>query len=315
MELFFAGRATPVEPRDTLEEITQRVCNGFFGETFRKLDPCRHVRVHQLIRPGSAELVELFARQQTGGPFCNDTSCGVGYAPSSPLETTILSLEQELNQSPAKDAHPFIGEDIKLMGVRRDQHLDLTVACAILDSYVSDVGEYVAAKRELGTLVGELLAARGWQQYDVSVNAADDPGLGSLYLTVTGTSAESGDDGEAGRGNRGDGLIAPGRPMTMESLAGKNPLTHVGKLYNLMAGSIARCVFTELTEVAEAQCMMVSRIGRPVAEPAAIYIQVRTHVPVTASALRPVIERLVEAELAGSGDLWRAIVAADIKLF
>jgi S-adenosylmethionine synthetase len=42
------------------------------------------------------------------------------------------------------------------------------------------------------------------------------PGKGSVYLTVTGTSAEAGDDGEAGRGNRVNGLITPYRPMTME---------------------------------------------------------------------------------------------------
>ena len=56
---------------------------------------------------------------------------------------------------------------------------------------------------------------------------------------MTGTSAESGDDGGTGRGNRANGLITPNRPMTMESLAGKNPVTHVGKLYNLLASLIS----------------------------------------------------------------------------
>ena len=48
--------------------------------------------------------------------------------------------------------------------------------------------------------------------------------------------AAAGDDGEAGRGNRANGLITPYRPMTMHSVAGKNPISHVGKLYNLVAG-------------------------------------------------------------------------------
>jgi S-adenosylmethionine synthetase len=54
---------------------------------------------------------------------------------------------------------------------------------------------------------------------EVVVNAADDLEAGSVYLTVTGTSAEAGEDGEAGRGNRVNGLITPFRPMTMESAA------------------------------------------------------------------------------------------------
>lgn len=70
----------------------------------------------------------------------------------------------------------------------------------------------------------------------MAVNTADDPDSGYVYLTVTGTSAESGDDGQAGRGNRANGLITPFRPMTLEAVAGKNPITHVGTLYNVLAG-------------------------------------------------------------------------------
>jgi S-adenosylmethionine synthetase len=36
----------------------------------------------------------------------------------------------------------------------------------------------------------------------VDVNAADDDTPDSLFLTLTGTSAEAGDDGEVGRGIR-----------------------------------------------------------------------------------------------------------------
>ena len=43
----------------------------------------------------------------------------------------------------------------------------------------------------------------------------------SVYLTVTGTSAEMGDDGQVGRGNRPNGLITPYRPMTLEAAAGR----------------------------------------------------------------------------------------------
>jgi S-adenosylmethionine synthetase len=102
---------------------------------------------------------------------------------------------------------------------------------------------------------------------------ADDAGL---YLTVTGLSAEMGDDGQVGRGNRVNGLITPGRPMSLEAAAGKNALAHVGKIYNVLANRIARAVCEEVPEVLEASVQLVSQIGRPIAEPWAASVQVST---------------------------------------
>lgn len=48
----------------------------------------------------------------------------------------------------------------------------------------------------------------------------------SRYLTVTGTSAEQGDDGNTERGNRINGLISPIRQYSMEATAGKNSVNH-----------------------------------------------------------------------------------------
>ncbi len=77
----------------------------------------------------------------------------------------------------------------------------------------------------------------------VHVNTADDIKKKSVFLTVTGTSAEMGDDGSVGRGNRCNGLITPNRPMSMEATSGKNPINHIGKMYNLLSTQIAQdCV-------------------------------------------------------------------------
>lgn len=84
------------------------------------------------------------------------------------------------------------------------------------------------------------------------MNAADDDERGTVYLTVTGTSAEAGDDAEVGRGNRTSGLITPYRPMTLEAAAGKNPVSHVGKLYNLVASRIAAAIIEALPAVRDA---------------------------------------------------------------
>jgi protein-L-isoaspartate(D-aspartate) O-methyltransferase len=148
----------------------------------------------------------------------------------------------------------------------------------------------------------------------VQVNAADDPARESLFLTVTGTSAEAGDDGEAGRGNRVNGLITPGRPMTMESVAGKNPVTHVGKLYNLAAHLAAAAVVEELPEVLECECRLVSRIGSPIQEPQLAELGLRCAEPRAVEKLRPRAGEILRAQLAALPELWKELLAGRLAL-
>ena len=70
-----------------------------------------------------------------------------------------------------------------------------------------------------------------------------------------------------GRGNRINGLITPCRPMTLEAPAGKNPVSHVGKLYNVAARGIAEAIVSEIPEIDAAECYLSSRIGQQVGEP------------------------------------------------
>ena len=125
------------------------------------------------------------------------------------------------------------------MGVRTGNVVQLSIACAMIGSYLSGLEDYFSEKQLLAELVRDLAAQYGFKEVDIAVNAADDRTTGAVYLTVTGTSAEAGDDGEVGRGNRVNGLITPGRPMSLEAAAGKNPVTHVGKIYNVVAREIA----------------------------------------------------------------------------
>jgi S-adenosylmethionine synthetase len=129
------------------------------------------------------------------------------------------------------------------------------------------------------------------------VNAGDDLAAGNVFLTVTGTSAEAGDDGQAGRGNRVNGLITPGREMTIESVAGKNPVTHVGKLYNLAAGLLAERLVTSLDDVRAADCRMVSQIGQPIDEPQLIDVRLTGADPERDADLAAEVERITREEL------------------
>ena len=318
IDLFFAGRAT-CEMKGSkipIEELMQDSATNWLRSHFHALLPEQHVRLHCLIRPGSADLVELYLRQeQTGIALANDTSCGVGYAPLSELERMVLQVEKHLNSAALKTKYPEIGEDIKVMGVRRDETIDLTVACAFIDRHIADVNDYVTKKNRVIKLVEEAAAAVSNKTVTVSVNTADDIASGSLYLTVTGTSAEAGDDGEVGRGNRVNGLIAPYRPMNMEAAAGKNPITHVGKLYNIVAQRIASSLVEELDEVIEASCYLVSRIGSPIHEPQAIDLQLATQDEVITAKTRKRIEDVVQAQLGGIYRIREELLAGTLSVY
>lgn len=301
IEVFFAGRATttfkgvPVPVETLAVESSRQV----FRRIFHTLDPERHVKVHCLVRPGSGDLVELFERERRNAVWlANDSSIGVGFAPLSPLERHVLEIDRALSQLALRNTHPAFGEDTKFLALRGHGKVEITVACAFCDRYVSGLDDYVKKKTELQSIVGHVAGSA----VAVAVNAADAPERGSIYLTVTGTSAESGDDGQTGRGNRANGLITPGRPMTMEAVAGKNPVSHVGKIYNLVARAVAEAVILEIPEIRAAECYLVSRIGQSVKEPQLAHVRVTTHAGAGPADYALPIEGIVQRQF---GDLDR----------
>ncbi len=316
IEIYLAGRATAEFKgvKVPIDEIAVEASRAWLGKHLRFLDPARHVRIHPLVRPTSTDLASLFARAD-GAPPANDTSLGVGFAPLDVLESAVLAVERRLSAPDTRSAHPAAGEDVKVMGARRGDAIHLTVACAMVDRHVADVREYFDRKAEVASLAlaaaREVTAAR----VEVDVNTADGDTPESLYLTVTGTSAEAGDDGQVGRGNRVNGLITPYRPMSMEAAAGKNPVTHVGKIYNVLANRIARDIVANIEDAQEANCGLLSQIGRPIDQPRVIDVRVRLRDPAALESLLPRIAELTCSHLAAAGSLWRAIIEGEVPLW
>ena len=299
IEITLAGRATRRWRGVTVpvDELAVELSREWLGRHLRYLDPLRDVRVVPRIRETSADLAALFVRgAQRGTPLANDTSFGVGFAPLDRLERTVLAVDRAL-------AGEEVGEDTKVLGLRTGDRLDITVACAFVGRYVRDLQDYFAKKERVRAMAADGTGAQ------VLVNAADGDTADSIYLTATGLSAEAGDDGQVGRGNRVNGLITPYRPMSLEAAAGKNPVSHTGKLYNLLAGRIAQALAQELPGVEEAYCTLLSRIGAPVSEPQLADVGLRLAAAGELEALRAPAQRIVRAHLEGAGGLWREVVA------
>ena len=319
VEIYLAGRAagTAGNERVPLDEIAIEGSRAWLRDNLHAFDVDRHVRVHSVLRPGSKALSELYKRNRMIGArtLANDTSIGVGYAPLSALEFLVLRTESLLNGRQRSSHHPAWGEDIKVMGVRQGTAVSLTIACAMIDRWLYSIEEYFAETTAIRRKVQDLAAEHGFDQCQVHVNAADDLDGGSLYLTVTGTSAEAGDDGEVGRGNRVNGLITPGRPMSLEAAAGKNPVSHVGKIYNVIARDIAEALVSEIAAVACAECCLVSEIGKPVEAPALTHVRLATHDGSPADRLESAVGEIVTRQTRSIAGLVDRFVAGTLQLF
>ncbi len=258
------GRASrpSIKPMD---EIIEEAAAMHFHKTVKNL---QQFRVEPRVEEGAPELKSLIGRG------ANDTSIGVGYAPFSKTEQLILDLEKMVRSVPAA------GEDIKLMAIRRGDMLTLVVATAMVSRFVNSREDYDDAKAAVQEAVMRKAQADHDGEVEVYVNCADAGE--NIYLTVTGTSIEMGDDGATGRGNRGSGLITPMRPMTMEAIAGKNPVSHVGKIYNVLAQKAAAEI-AELDGVEEAYVTLVSKIGSLINQPLLRGVQISGDTAMTAA--------------------------------
>ncbi len=270
--ILLTGRATRVfkEEEIPVDTIAIKAARKLLQDSLSNLDVNIHTILDAKIGMGSSDLRDVFGRKI---PSANDTSFGVGYAPLSETEQIVYNTERELMRL-KKNGIPAIGEDIKVMGMREGDTINLTIACAMVDRYISDLKNYADTKIDIVERITEYASQFTSRKIKVQMNVADNIETGSVYITVTGTSAEMGDDGAVGRGNRANGLITPNRPMSLEATCGKNPINHVGKLYNLLSMVAAEDIAKEVEGIEEVYIKILSQIGKPIDQPHIASVQV-----------------------------------------
>ena len=269
--ILLTGRATRVfrEEEIHVDTIAIKPARKLLSQSLSNLDVNNHIILDAKIGMGSSDLRDVFGRKV---PSANDTSFGVGYAPLSETENIVFNTEREMMR--LKKSVPAIGEDIKVMGMRQGDAINLTIACAMVDRHVANLKEYADTKRDIVEHVTEYAKQFTSRKINAQMNVADNIEQGSVYITVTGTSAEMGDDGAVGRGNRANGMITPNRPMSLEATCGKNPINHVGKIYNLLSTEAARQIAAEVQGIEEIYIKMLSQIGKPIDEPHIASVQI-----------------------------------------
>lgn len=307
MRLIVSGPVTEL-PSAPAQAVVEQAIRGYLIETLGNIGNA--IGIEPILRPSAPNLQRVTSPSSL--PLANDTSFGVGYAPLSSLENAVLRAAKILRSSDFRTAFEVAGLDYKIMGSRHDTHLRLTVALALVDRCVQDTEDYFTLKGRISAYLAERLPA-----CKIAINTLDNPaarGENELYLTVTGLSAEHGDDGEVGRGNRVNSLITPYRPMSLEAAAGKNPAAHVGKLYNVLAHRLAGRIHAGVDGVNAVTVRLLSTIGRPIDQPQLAAIDV-----VAAGGLSPAQQRqireLAKQELTALPDLVSELVSGTLSVF
>ncbi|RAP53456.1 MAG: S-adenosylmethionine synthetase [Methanosphaera sp. rholeuAM130] len=300
-----------------VDTIAIEAAKDFLRDTIINLDVEYGTVVECKIGQGSADLRDVFQRTDQI-PSSNDTSFGVGFAPFSQTENLVLKTEELLNSKSFKKQYPHVGEDIKVMGLREKDNITLTIAAAFVSKYVDDVDSYLNMKAELVDIVKDLAAKTTDYSVDTLINTADDETKkdeSGYYLTVTGTSAEMGDDGSVGRGNRANGLITPNRPMSMEATSGKNPINHVGKIYNLLSNEITKEVVSDVEGVQNIDMIILSQIGKPIDQPRTATAHIQTEEGYSIDDVEDDVTKIIDKWLANITDIKDFMLEGKLRTF
>ena len=314
--LLITGRATKEYEGTKIpaETIALGAAREYINENFPFIDFGTEVVVDVKLGEGSGDLQEVFGEDGKQVPMSNDTSFGVGHAPLTETEKIVLETERQLNGR-YSDENPAVGQDIKVMGKREGDEIDVTVAAAIVDQYVADIEEYDEVITGIRNFVEDLAGKHTDRGVTVHVNTADDYEDEAIYLTTTGTSAEQGDDGSVGRGNRANGLITPNRSMSMEATSGKNPVNHIGKIYNLLSTEIARTVVDEVDGIEEIRIRLLSQIGQPIDRPHVADATLVTEDGVEISDIEADVAAIVDRELRNVTDITERVIDGELSTF
>jgi S-adenosylmethionine synthetase len=299
-----------------IDRIAITAAKEYLKKNIINLDVESSTVVECKIGSGSGDLVDVFKRD--GMPSSNDTSFGVGFAPFSETEQIVMATEELLNSKSFKKKYPQVGEDIKVMGLREDNKIILTTAVAMVSKYVDGIDTYLNVKDEIQSIITDLALNKTEREVETFINTGDDNSCKSekgFYLTVTGTSAEMGDDGSVGRGNRANGLITPNRPMSMEATSGKNPINHVGKIYNLLSNKMAQDITKELDGVKQVHVMLLSQIGKPIDHPKAASAQIIVEDGYNMESVNRDVEGIMNNWLEDIGKITEMMVEGKIRTF
>lgn len=306
---FFVG-----DKKIPVNEIVVKTAKKWFRENLRFVDPVEHVKYQIELKQGSVALTDIFRRK--GNVLgANDTSATVGYAPTTQTEKIVLETENFLNSKKFKERFPESGEDVKVMGLRVNNDLNLTIGMAFVDKFIDSEETYFRKKEEILQEIKNFT-----ENFDLNIrpylNTLDQKGRGmaGMFLTVLGTCADGSDSGQVGRGNRVNGIIPLNRPVSSEAAAGKNPVSHVGKIYNALSHKIANEIYKNISGLKEVYVWLLSQIGQPINQPAIATAQIILEKGNSLNSIQKEVQEIVDFELEHINEFCTDLANGKIKV-
>jgi len=266
IEIIIAGRATSKVGKHIIP--VKRIIKNSVKDYLKQFNLARFKIVVD-VKPGAENLLEVFEKKV---PVANDTSFGVSHYPHSHLESLVLEVGDFIDSESFRKEFPAVGRDFKVMGFRNKDKIVLTLAIAFISKFVKGMRYYKNLKKKI------LADIQNRFKVEIYLNTLDShEDVSSIYLTISGLSAEQGDDGQVGRGNRYNNLITPNRPMSLEALSGKN-INHPGKLYQILAYKIAKDVY-EKSNANYVEVKMLTQIGQSLSKPQVVSLRIEGNAP------------------------------------
>jgi len=265
-------------------DIIEKVVIDFFKKRFPMINPKKDLEIHNNISTKSSPGKTYIENKKEGTRKfwfeprgkqdlkelsflgSNDTSLGVGFSPLTKFEKTILKVEDSFRNKKFRKDKKWLGTDIKIMALKHKEDINITICIPQIAKFVKSENEYKKNLKIMENYIKSFIK-KYFKNSDIQVhiNTRDDFETGEIYLTAIGSSIESGDEGLVGRGNRINGLICQTKPYTMEGAAGKNPVYHIGKIYNIAAQKIADKLAKKYKSYIEVY--LISQSGRLLKDP------------------------------------------------
>lgn len=188
-------------------------------------------------------------------PKANDTSLCVAHAPFTMTERLAFELERFFWITDEGATGPYslkpryrgVGQDIKVMALRRGDHINITACVPFLCKHISSFEMYrdgvLWIERLLQAEADRITADTRFKAH-IEVNRTEKDHR--VYLLAIGSCVECGEEGIVGRGNPIGGVIAAGRAHSVEAPYGKNPVYHSGKVLGFLTQKLACAIFKEL---------------------------------------------------------------------
>ena len=146
-----------------------------------------------------------------------------------------MSFEQFLNSKNSNKNIRRRGEDIKVMGLRRENVLDLTVAMPLLADYIKSENDYFERKQATHDVMESFLNGLRGSKRNVHFNALMKRAgvLEGIYQVFGGTSAEDADSGQL-EGESCEWADISEQAVRHTRQQQERILCHVGKIYNVL---------------------------------------------------------------------------------